>query len=134
MNHEKAGNEREQAIEEFKLQHRLNHIRTHTANQRKLRDFLTKSLKSGGVVELADVRAIAAGRELDRLFYSPPREYVIKENVTNPTGYLSPAECAETRALVKVLSAATGETISANELKLLGLKNLVPIFTAAAQQ
>lgn len=133
-NHEKAGKDRQKAIEEYKLQHRLRHIRTYTNSQRELRDLLTKGLKSSGPISLADVRRAIGGIELSKLFYTPPRDYDIKNDVKDPEGYLNPAEYTETRALVKVLTAATGDTISANELKLLGLKNLVPIFTAAAQQ
>ena len=101
---------------------------------RELRDALTARLKKPGPVSRAEVRKLLAVSDIENVFYVPVDDYTVKRKVTAPAKYLSPSEVIETRALLQVLKSATGDTVSANELKLLGLKNLAAVFTAAAQQ
>ncbi|NOR03650.1 hypothetical protein HGK72_26730 [Mycolicibacterium fortuitum] len=97
------------------------------------RDWLTKKLKTGGPVE-APGYDVTDGANLTGLFYSPMSDYQLDRGQKRPKGLLTAAEAIEIRALLKVLEAASGDTVSVNELKLLGLKNLQPVFTAAAQE
>lgn len=103
---------------------------------KSVRDHLTKVLAKPAPITLGEVRK-AAGiglGSLDDLFYRPASDYEVERNVEKPKGLLSSAQILEIRALQAVLEAATGDTISANELKLLGLKNLAPVFAAASGQ
>lgn len=115
--------------------YRMNHAAERTAETRRrataLRDELTKALKKAGPVRVEQVPSIRRSSYVTDVFYQPPGDSTVKQNVARPAGLLTPAEAAETKALLAVLSAATGDTISANELKLLGLKNLAPVFIAA---
>lgn len=104
-------------------------------NLRRLRDYLSAQIKKGSAPTIYEARqAVSDGGDLEKLFYREPDTYQIRDGVQKPKGLLTPAEVVEIGALLKVLGAATGDTVSANELKLLGLKNLAPVFTAAAQE
>ena len=70
--------------------------------------------------------------DVEYVFYSPPADYDVRKAVTQPKALLSPVQINETRALLEVLNAATGDVVSANELKLLGLTKLAHVFQAAA--
>lgn len=130
--HNKARAEYAQAVEAFKAKHAAKNI--NSAAIRKFRDFLTAGLKTGKPITRAEARGVAGHSSIEYLFYSSPSDYDVKQQVSRPTGLLSPAQVTETQALIKVLQAATGDTVTANELKLLGLKNLGPVFAAAAAQ
>lgn len=131
--HEKAKAEYAKAVEQFKAEHAARFHDDHREGIKKLRDYLTASIKRGGPVLRREARAVAtAGYDLENLFYSGVDDYIVREKVQRPKGLLTPAELIETGALLKVLEAASGDTVSANELKLLGLKNLGPVFVAAA--
>lgn len=99
----------------------------------RFRDWLTKQLKTSGPIESPDYD-VTGGVGVRDLFYKPIRDYELDRQQVRPKGLLTPAEAVEIGALLKVLEAATGDTVSVNELKLLGLKNLQPVFTAAAQE
>lgn len=132
--HEKAKAEYADAIGAYKTRHAAAHHETHREGIKKLRDYLTQSLKRGGPIMRSDARQAVFGTstDLENLFYTGVDGYIVERNVTKPKGLLTPAELIETGALLKVLEAAQGDTVSANELKLLGLKNLGPVFIAAA--
>ncbi|KAB7761790.1 hypothetical protein [Mycolicibacterium mucogenicum] len=134
--HEKAKADRTKAVAKYRTEHATKDADRTRANAVRLRDGLTKLLRKSGPIHMDDVRDANGGsRYLDAdRFYTEPGEYLIKENVTVKSGLLTPAQVIETRSLLQVLGAATGDTISANELKLLGLKNLGPVFAAAAAQ
>lgn len=131
--HEKAQRAYRAAYQEFLAKHAEAAIEPTRARATSLRDGLTKALKRGGPITSVEIRKLVDGRyRVDEAFYDPPHDSDVRRQVTKPTGLLTPAEMVETQTLLKVLHAATGDTVSANELKLLGLKNLQPIFAAAA--
>lgn len=133
--HNKAQADYAAAVEAYKQKYAIEHAKEYRERIKSLRDFLSAAIRRGGVIYRNDVRKAVGGiNDIEYLFYrGDPESYEISKNVTTPQGWLSPAQLIETRALIAVLSAASGDTITANELKLLGLKNLAPIFTAAAQ-
>jgi hypothetical protein len=116
--------------EEIKTKHAAEWNRQRLVN---FRDWLTKQIKSGAPVQ-SPGHDVTGGGNLTSLFYSPPSDWQLDREHKKPQGLLTPAESTEIRALLKVLESATGDTVSVNELKLLGLKNLQPVFTAAAQE
>ena len=135
--HEKAQAEYRKACEAYRVEHAKKAIAKTHQTAKALRDALTKALKRQGPIDAKEITR-AVGREssyytrVDELFYTPPPIHHVQSNVDKPRGLLTQAQASEARALLKVLLAATGETVSANELKLLGLRNLTPIFAAAA--
>ena len=133
--HDKARAEYDRAVAKFKAAHVAENTAVTRERAKSLRDGLTRLLKSSGPIWVSDVRELVGGTHYitDR-FYGGVGTGRIRDNVAVPEGLLTPAQVIETKALLKVLGAATGDTVSANELKLLGLKNLGPIFTAAAGQ
>lgn len=133
-NHDKAKNKQLAEIEQWKARRRHAHRVEHRLHTVKLRDLLTAALKSNRGLERNAVRDIIGISDVDNLFYQEPSSYEIERNVPKATGVLSPAEVIEIRALQAVLESAEGDTITANELKLLGLKNLAPVFIAAAAE
>jgi hypothetical protein len=130
--HEQVVKDYDTAVADYVREHAARHAEPTRAKAVELRNALTKALKSSGPVHTKTITRVTGSRYPDS-FYNPPGDYDIKQRVSVPKGLLKPAEVAETRALVQVLQAATGDTVSANELKLLGLKNLQPVFVAAAQ-
>lgn len=133
--HNKAQVNYDATVAKYKRDYAIAHALEYRDRIRKLRDFLSTNIRKGGVIYREDARKAAGGiNDIEYLFYrGDPESYEINKNVTAPKGWLAPAQLIETRALIAVLEAAEGDTITANELKLLGLKNLAPIFTAAAQ-
>lgn len=103
-------------------------------NARALRDALTKLLKSSGPIKAKDVYRLTDNSNIADRLYKTPESWFVDRNVEKPDALLTPAQVVETNSLLKVLEAATGDTVTANELKLLGLKNLGPVFAAAAAQ
>lgn len=133
--HQKAAQLRAVDITKYRRAHATEHGPASRERALRLRDGLTKALKRIGPVTRKDVRALLGDHyRIDDLFYSEPSDYDVRNHVDRPDGLLTPAEATETGALLQVLKAATGDTVTANELKLLGLKNLQPIFTAAAHE
>jgi hypothetical protein len=121
---------------QFRKRHEADAVERTRENARDLRDTLSKALRRGGVVTYKEVRTAMGDDYIRNVFYMPPDDYVVTREMETeglPKGRLNPAEVTETQALLKVLKAAEGDTVSANELKLLGLKNLGPIFIAAAK-
>lgn len=132
--HEKAVAERAKQVEKYRSEHALAAIRDTHLHARSLRDALTKALKSHKPVTRAELQKALGGSDIRDRFYTAPGDYEVNRELDGvPTGLLKPAEVIESRALLKVLTAAEGDTVSVNELKLLGLKNLQPVFTAAGQ-
>jgi hypothetical protein len=131
LEHEKQKTIHAVAVRKFLVDHAREH--RNTVRARRLRDYLTVELRKGGNIQKPG-SDILSGGNLESVFYTPPPSWTIDKAVKAPKGLLSGSELVETRALLQVLKAATGETVSANELKLLGLKNLQPVFIAAAQQ
>ncbi|SKS50808.1 Uncharacterised protein [Mycobacteroides abscessus subsp. bolletii] len=129
--HERARVDYIKACDKYRADHARQH--DNTAKLRVVRDWLTAQLKKGGPIAEPG-SDILGGGNFRGLFYTPPGNYDVRDSVVEPDGLLSPAEAIETRSLLKVLEAATGDTVSAAELKLLGLKNLQPVFTAAARE
>lgn len=120
------------ALAKFRVEHASEHRDRHHLGLRRLRDYLTAELRKGGPVSTPG-RQVLGTHAVSDLFYSKPADYIVERGTSTPKGLLTPAEATETRALLKVLEAATGDVVSVNELKLLGLKNLQPVFAAAAR-
>jgi len=128
-NHTKAQVARTRAVEDYKLNHRGEWS---PEKLTKLRDWLTQQLRRNAAPTRFDARKAIRVNHLEDAFYGAPDSYQINRNVTVPKGLLSPAQVQETRALLEVLKAASGDVVSANELKLLGLTKLSHVFKAAA--
>lgn len=132
--HERLITEHQQAIAAYKAKSAERNTENTRARAHELRNAITKALRKGGPVYAKDLMPALGGSDyLGRHFYISPRDSDIRSYVPMPSGMLKPAEVDETRALIQVLQAATGDTISVNELKLLGLKNLQPVFIAAGR-
>lgn len=128
--HTKAQRDYEKACETYRVKHAERHSND---GVRRLRDYLTAALRRGGPVTRVEAREAVGATDIERVFYDPVADYVVTRNVEAPPKLLTAAQAIETKALLEVLRAATGDTVSVNELKLLGLKNLAPVFTAAVQ-
>ena len=128
--HDRAATAYNTDVERYKADHAAEFD---IARLRRFRDWLTRHLNNGGPVSRPGYD-IVGHNDLCSMFYSPPSDYVITKKVTRPQGLLSPSEIIEARALLQVLQAAEGDTVSVNELRLLGMKNLQPVFTAAAHE
>ena len=117
----------------FRDRHRRDN--TKTEQLRRLRDHLTKGLKGNtALLDRKATRELFGVSDIEHLFYTGPDDYSVRQAVTAPKELLSAGERVEISALLKVLEAATGEEVTANELKLVGFKNLSPVFTAAAAE
>jgi regulator of protease activity HflC (stomatin/prohibitin superfamily) len=133
--HDQAIGDQQAAVVRWKAERAAKHATEHRDSQRRLRDALTVSLRNGKLLTRKEARKAAGGvNSLDYLFYDAPGEYETSRDGPKTPAVLTPAEISETRALITVLEAANGDTITANELKLLGLKNLAPVFIAAANE
>ena len=129
-NHDKAQATRTKAVRDYRDNHRGEWS---PEKMGELRDWLTKQLrKAGNAPTKYDARKAMGVSDVEYVFYSKPEDYDIRKAVAVPAGLLSPAQVNETRALLEVLKAATGDVVSANELKLLGLTKLAHVFQAAA--
>lgn len=133
--HERVTKDYERKVTAFKDTHEEKYVLSTRRRAEELRTLITKTLrKPGRPVYARDLTPALSGSDyLSRHFYVPLRDSEIRNHVPPPEGGLKPAEVAETKALIQVLQAATGDTISVNELKLLGLKNLQPVFIAAGR-
>lgn len=106
--------------------------REHAKN---LRDAINRELRKAGPIRVRALRdSLGKGmnRDLRDVFYSPADDYEVRRNVIRPAQLLTQAQRVETKALIQVLETAKGETVTANELRLLGLKALGHVFQAAA--
>ncbi|AEJ95724.1 hypothetical protein SEA_WALELIANO_49 [Mycobacterium phage Waleliano] len=129
-NHDKAQASYAQAVRDYRDNHRGEWS---PQQMGALRDWLSKQLRKGGAAPtVADARKAVGVTDVEYVFYSPPADYDVRKAVTQPKALLSPVQINETRALLEVLNAATGDVVSANELKLLGLTKLAHVFQAAA--
>lgn len=134
--HDEAKKSYQKQVDAFLHEHALDGIRTSHRVGLRMRNELTRQLRGHKPITHESIEKLLNGANLRGAFYTPPDSYAIKREMEKqglPTGYMSPAEITEAKALLAVLNAAAGDTISANELKLLGLKNLAPVFTAAAR-
>ncbi|OHU29061.1 hypothetical protein [Mycobacteroides chelonae] len=133
--HSKAASAHDADIAKFKADHSEKQALLTRERAVILRDALTKALKRSGPIRYEDVRKANGGDySLSGRFYSEPSDYDVSKEVTSPRGLMTPAQVVETKALLQVLKSATGDVVTANELKLLGLKNLAPVFTAAGRE
>ncbi|AGT12951.1 hypothetical protein KAYACHO_47 [Mycobacterium phage KayaCho] len=130
-NHDKSQAEYKKAVEAWKLNHAAEWSPEKLG---RLRDLITKHLRRAGNPTLtrAEARKVLGVSDVEYVFYTAPQDYEIRNGVSRPDALLSPAQVTETRALLQVLEAASGDVISANELKLLGLTRLSHVFQAAA--
>ncbi|SKX79839.1 Uncharacterised protein [Mycobacteroides abscessus subsp. bolletii] len=96
-----------------------------------LRNILTRELKTAGPVPLSAIRKeLPDAQYLSDLFYSGMAEYELNKKV----GRKPDASVIEKyRGLIELMKAHTGETISANQLRLLGYTKLAEIFNAAVR-
>jgi hypothetical protein len=130
--HTKAEKAYAALVEHWKAERAARHVADYHDALKLLRDQLTIALRTRSALTRVAARHLAGVGDIEYMFYVEPNDYDIKNGVKAPQGRLTPAELIETRALIKVLKAAVGDTVSANELKLLGLKNLQPVFAAAS--
>lgn len=133
-NHDKAKSRQQGAIEVWKIERATKHRVNYRERTIRLRNMLTSALKANKTPTRQEARDYVGISDIENLFYTPPNDYDVQRDVPKADGLLSPAEVTEIRALQAVLDAAAGDTITANELKLLGLKNLAPVFIAAAAE
>lgn len=100
-----------------------------------LRDALSKFIKSGRTPTAADVKVFreAAGTsDIGNLYDRQVDDYQVRNNVSKPAGWLSNKRRTSWAGLIKMLQAHTGDTVTANQLKLFGYTHLEPLFRAAA--
>ncbi|AER49365.1 hypothetical protein STINGER_50 [Mycobacterium phage Stinger] len=128
-NHQKSQADHAKAVKDFRDNHRGERS---PQTMGKLRDYLTQQIRKGAAPSAYDARKALGVSDVEYVFYSAPSDYDIRKAVTAPTGLLSAAQLSETNALLEVLNAASGDVVSANELKLLGLTRLAHVFKAAA--
>lgn len=132
--HAKAQVDHTAKVAAWKEEQADTHRIKHRAQLVGLRDRLSLALRRNEVLTRAQARTAAGGiNDIEHLFYTPPVIYDVERGVGSTPNYLSPAELIETRSLLSVLVAAEGDTITANDLKLLGFKNLQAVFTAASR-
>lgn len=130
--HDKAQVVYAAAVEKFKAKDAADNVKRTRDRATALRDALTKALKKSGPIHTNTLSDVLGSTSVRDRFYNGVSDYEVKNNVGAPPSLLKQAEIAETKALISVLEAAAGDFITANELKLLGLKNLQPVFIAAA--
>lgn len=92
-----------------------------------LRNYLTRCLKNNTPPDQSEACRLMASRNGYISFYSSPGE----PGGDKPAGYYV-RNVGSLPGLVAMLKAHTGETISANELKLVGYDKLTDLFTLAA--
>ena len=112
-------------------------LEKNTPKLRALRDFLTKSLKTGTLPTHEAACKAAGVRErysssLAELFATVDFDHV-KRHVERPAGWLNQATIDEYRGMVKVLESMAEETISTSALKTMGFVKLEPLFSTAAR-
>jgi hypothetical protein len=114
--------------------HREDWLKVNRPALREARDKLTAALKTGKVIRASDVRP--TGKRLDDLFYSNPADYMLDHQVRKPN-YGSRKEIQATidsyRGVVNLLEAFSGDSISFNQLSVMGIKRVAALFEAAAK-
>ena len=108
-----------------------------TPKLRALRDFLTKSLKSGTLPTYDQACRAAGVRErysssMAELFVTVDFDNV-RRQIKKPAGWLPEATIDEYRGMVKVLESMAEETINTTALKTMGFVKLEPLFSSAAR-
>jgi len=104
-------------------------------NIRALRDELSAVLKAKRQPTRDDARRFArlAGVDyLSNLFTQGLSDIDVRNNVSKPAGWLNANTVASYQGLIKLLQAHTEDTITSNQLKLLGYDRLEPLFRLAA--
>ena len=89
---------------------------------------ITDALKTGQPVTVDRVG------DLNKLLYSEPDDYVIRQAVRGPSEEVrrrTQNHISELKATVAALRAQTGETISINQLRLIGVPKINDLFLAA---
>ncbi|AKU45253.1 hypothetical protein GODINES_54 [Mycobacterium phage Godines] len=100
-----------------------------------LRDALSAFIKTKRTPTLEDTkrfRAAAGSDYLSELRDREVSENEVRNNVPRPEGWLNATTVGSYRGLVAMLNAHTGDTVTANQLKLFGYTNLEGLFRAAA--
>ena len=104
-------------------------------NLRRLRDELTAFLKTNKYPtkdDAARFRKAAGVNYIDHLYQrNQPSNSELRDNVSAPAGLLTDTRLANYRALIDLLKGHTGETITANQLKLVGFADIQGLFLAA---
>lgn len=101
-----------------------------------LRDALSAFIKTKRTPTAADVkefRAAAHTSDIGNLYDREVDDYQVRNNVSKPAGWLSNERRTSWAGLVAMLQAHTGDSVTANQLKLFGYTSLEPLFRAAAQ-
>ncbi|SKT21324.1 hypothetical protein [Mycobacteroides abscessus] len=115
---------------------RAEHARTWNEKGRDrivaLRNAITRELKSSGPVTIGAIRKDLPNiHSLSDLFYCGPSDYELKEKVGRRP---DESDVEKYRGLIDLMKAHTGDTISANQLKLLGYTKLTELFNAAVRE
>lgn len=130
--HERADGEYQKAVAKYR---RDNSPASKHANIVALRDALSAFIKTKRAPTAADVKVFreAAGTsDIGNLYDKPVDDYQVRNNVSKPTGWLSNERRTSWAGLITMLKAHTGDSVTANQLKLFGYSNLEPLFRAAA--
>jgi len=118
----------ERKREKFLIEHAAVWNEKQRPQVKALRSALTDMLKSSKPIHLADVRRAAGLHDLELPFYTPPSDHHISAAI----GQKPTPNNDMLRGLIGLMEAHTGDTISANQLKLLGYDKLQWLFQAAA--
>ncbi|WP_457066747.1 hypothetical protein [Mycobacteroides abscessus] len=128
-NHNAAVLRWERDREKYLADHQAAWIETNLSKVKTLRTALTDLLKPGKIITLKQVRSIAnSGNDIEYLFYTAPTDSKINSDV----GFKPTSNMAH-QGLVDLLKAHTGETITANQLKILGYDDLAGLFRDAVR-
>lgn len=102
---------------------------------RALRDELSAFLKTKRQPTRGDAQRFrrAAGEDyLSSLYTQGLSDIDVRNNVSKPAGWLNANTVASYQGLIKLLEAHTEDTITSNQLKLLGYDRLESLFRLAA--
>ncbi|ADX31973.1 hypothetical protein TPA2_gp59 [Tsukamurella phage TPA2] len=134
---EKARAEYVAACDKAVLKAQTEELEKNTPRLRALRDFLTKSLKTGALPTYEAACKAAGVRErysssMAELFATTDFDSV-RRHVKRPGGWLNESTVDEYRGMVKVLKSMAEDTISTSALKTMGFVKLEPLFSVAAR-
>jgi len=135
---EKAIKNREGEINEWQKKidtFRVEHARTWNDKNRErlvtLRNVLTRELKLTGPVTMAAInKDVPNVGYLSDLFYFGPGDYELNQKAGHKP---NESVIATYQGLIELMQAHTGDTISANQLKVLGYTNLTALFNDAVR-
>lgn len=97
-----------------------------------LRNTITRELKTSGPITIDAVRKdFPKVHYLSELFYCGPSDYELKDKVGRRP---DESDIEKYRGLIDLMKAHTGETISANQLKVLGYTKLTELFNDAVRE